>query len=80
MTLFCEFIVIKQDQDTWLCQTPPAGWGRKRGTDRPTDQPTDRPTKPFVGRPLGSGKKEKWFQAQQCPPALNRTIKHIFGH
>ena len=43
---------VKQDQDTWLRQTPPAGWWRKRGTDRPTD----RPTKPFVGQPPGSGK------------------------
>ena len=36
--------VNKQDQDTWLCQTPPAGWWRKRGMDRPTDRPTDRQT------------------------------------
>ena len=50
---------LKQDQDTWLCQTPTAGWGRKRGTDGRTDGRIDRPTKPFVGRPPGSGNQEK---------------------
>ena len=45
-------LLMKQDQDTWLCQTPLLVGVGKEG---PTDRPTDRPTKPFVGRPPGSG-------------------------
>ena len=69
--------VYKQDQDTWLCQTPPAGWGRKRGTDRPTDRTTDRPTKPFVGRPPGSG-KHAGEKSKEQDRALLKCIKTLF--